>query len=371
MDQAKSNREAKGLPEWKSRWVAWRNRLMASPDFQKWASAVWPVSLIARRRAGGLFDLVAGFAYSQTLLCAVESGLLDLLAEGPCDADAVAKHCDLSPDAALRLVRAAAALDLAEEVSPGWWMLGQQGAALHANPGAKAMIRHHKLLYADLADPLALLRADRQQETHLSRFWHYAAAENSAEAAAYSELMATSQALVSQQLLDAYDFSRHQALLDVGGGHGAFAKAVTARHPQLRIGVFDLPPVLESASLPAAFARHPGDFFKTPLPSGYDCITLNRILHDHDDEAAINILKASRRALPPGGRLVIAEPMANTPGAKPMGDAYFGLYLWAMNSGRPRTVDSIGTMLEEAGFARWKALRTRQPVIASAIVSFV
>ncbi len=50
--------------------------------------------------------------------------------------------------------------------------------------------------------------------------------------------------------------------------------------------------------------------------------------------------RCSRRAhdaLPPGGTLLIAEPMAGTPGAEAMGDAYFGLYLWAMGSGRPRS----------------------------------
>jgi hypothetical protein len=58
----------------------------------------------------------------------------------------------------------------------GRWTLGMDGAALQCNPGARAMISHHALLYADLADPLALLRADRKETTALSDFWTYARA---------------------------------------------------------------------------------------------------------------------------------------------------------------------------------------------------
>ncbi|KLI62825.1 methyltransferase [Aurantiacibacter marinus] len=363
-------------PEWKRRWINRRNRIFANPAFQKWASALWPFSRVARKHASHLFDLVAGFTYSQTLLAAVEADLLGLLAQGPSDADAIAAHCDLSRDGALRLVRAAAALGLAEEVSPGWWMLGERGAPLHANAGAQAMIRHHKLLYADLADPLALLRADRKAQTQLSRFWQYGVQGNDEKASAYSDLMAVSQAMVAEQTLAAHDFSRCRSILDIGGGHGAFVSAVAVQHPNARLGIFDLPPVLEgtakrleSAGLNGRVTLHPGDFFHTPLPTGYDCITLNRILHDHDDDAALALLKSTHKALKPGARLVIAEPMADTPGAQGMGDAYFGLYLWAMNSGRPRSIREIGAMLQEAGFQSWQSATTRQPVIASLIVS--
>ena len=363
---------------WKARWLTWRNRLYGSPSFQKYSAAIWPISHVARGRAGGLFDLVAGFTYTQTLLACVESGLLELLADGPADIPAIARHCGLSADAAERLVRAAAGLELAEVAGADCWMLGKHGAALQANPGAVAMIRHHRLLYADLADPLALLRADRQEATQLSRFWAYEGAINGEKAAEYSQLMAASHAMVAEQTFAAYDFSRHRAVLDVGGGHGAFAMALANHAPDARIGIFDLPAVLDGTTevlsqkgLTERITLHPGDFFATALPSGYDCITLNRILHDHDDAAALAILRAIRATLPAGGRLLIAEPMAETPGARAMGDTYFGLYLWAMNSGKPRSAKAIGTLLREAGFASWRQRQAAQPIISSCVVSFV
>lgn len=357
-------------PQWRRHWTHWRNRVLGSPVFQDWASRLPIFASVSRRRAASAFDLVAGFTYSQVLLAAVQVDLLDLLDAGPCGADDIARSAALSRAAATRLLRAAAALDLAEEVAPGCWMLGQQGAALLSNPGALAMVQHHPLLYADLADPLALLRQDRQKPTALSNFWHYHPETDGETAGRYSSLMTASQQMVAQQAMGAYAFDRHRRLLDIGGGHGAFVNALAAACPSLELGIFDLPPVLAGATnLPPRVSRHPGDFFADTPPTGYDCITLSRILHDHDDDRCLQILRGIRAALPEDGRLVIAEPMAGARGAKAMGDAYFGLYLWAMNSGRPRTPAEYGEMLRKAGFRHWQQKRTAMPVIASVIVS--
>ncbi|QYU67347.1 hypothetical protein J4558_20800 [Leptolyngbya sp. 15MV] len=118
-----------------------------------------------------------------------------------------------------------------------------------------------------------------------------------------------------------------------------------------------------------AIALHPGDFFRDPLPTGYDCMTLVRILHDHDDAPCLALLARIRAALPPGGTLLIAEPLAQTPGAVAMGHAYFGMYLWAMRSGRPRTGEELGAMLRQAGFRDWRRVDTRQPLVTSVIVA--
>ncbi len=354
-------------PGRKLRWLTWRNRVLASDRFRRLASAIPPFSLVARHKAARLFDLSAGFAYSQVLIASLESGLIDHLAQGTANLPEIARATGLSPPAALRLLRASVALDLAEEAAPGWWVLGQQGAALQGNPGARAMIRHNLLLYRDLVDPVALLRGDRAEPTHLSRFWQYAGSDPE-NAAIYSELMAASQQMVAGEVLAAYDFARHRALLDLGGGHGTFLNVVAARYPLLKLGLFDLPEVLAGASAGAADLLA-GDFFRDELPCGYDCITLVRILHDHDDDACRALLASVRRALPSRGRLLIAEPLAGTKGAEAMGDAYFGLYLWAMGQGRPRTAREYGDMLQVAGFSSWRRSTTRQPIISSLIVA--
>ena len=365
----------------KVRWKARRNRMFASRAFQYWTARLPFSRSIARDRAGSMFDHIVGFSYSRVLLAVVESGLLTHLKHGPISAEYVATKADLSQNAALCLLRAARALDVAEEVLPDQWMLGQQGAVLEANEGAQAMIRHHRLLYRDLAEPLELLRKDRKEATELSTYWSYAGAlhgtaERGAETGEYSELMAASQHFVADEVLTAFTFPKRGKLLDVGGGHGAFLKRVGEAYPDLQLGLFDLPEVVETgrAALADAVGEnrltcHPGNFFEDPIPEGYDLVSLVRILHDHDDEPAQKLLENIRKSLAPGARLMIAEPMAQIDGAEPMGEAFFGLYLWAMGSGRARSPKEIQSMLRAAGFSRTGVISTPQPVVASIVVA--
>ena len=362
-------------------YVARRNALFASPRFQYWAARLPFIKWIANTRARGAFDMLAGFAYAQTLRAYVESGIFTVLADGPVSVAQVAERLDLSTDAADCLLRAGRALMLSQEARPGGWMLGEQGAVIAANPGVQAMVRHHRLLYADLADPLALLRADRKEPTQLSRFWSYAGAlhgagERGRDTAEYSALMAASQHFVADEVLASLSFGTVRRLLDVGGGHGAFLGAVAARYPSLAVGLFDLPEVAAKGAevlgekLGAArVSAHGGNFFADPIPTGYDMVSLVRILHDHDDAPAAALLANIHKSLAPGGRLLIAEPMAQIPGAEAMGEAFFGLYLWAMGSGRPRSPKEIMGMLKTAGFSRARLVPTAQPVNTSIIIA--
>jgi demethylspheroidene O-methyltransferase len=177
-------------------------------------------------------------------------------------------------------------------------------------------------------------------------------------------------------VLDAYALDRHRCLLDVGGGEGAFLTAVANRAPGLRLILFDVPAVaaraqtrLAAAGLADRVQVVGGDFFADPLPTGADVVSLIRVVHDHDDSAALALLAAVRRVLPAGGTLLLAEPMSDTPGAEPMGDAYFGFYLLAMGSGRARTADELGTLLREAGFENIRQRSTRMPLQTRLIVA--
>jgi demethylspheroidene O-methyltransferase len=86
-------------------------------------------------------------------------------------------------------------------------------------------------------------------------------------------------------------------------------------------------------------------------------------------QPAQDLLGNIRASLAPGARLLIAEPMARIPGAEPMGEAFFGLYLWAMGSGRPRSPAEIIAMTRAAGFATARLVATAQPVNASVIIA--
>ncbi len=363
---------------WRERWINWRNRRIADPGFQRWAAAFPLTKPIADKNAQALFDLCAGFVYSQTLSAAAELELFDYLSDGARDLSEIARAAQLPEASALTLLRAGASLGLFEEVAPARFALGEGGAALLANPGVIAMIAHHKSLYRDLADPVTLLR-ERPKDTALARFWRYpVAADRTAlsgdDVASYSALMAASQSFIAADVLAAYSLQRHKILLDIGGGEGAFLGKALTRYPGLQGMLFDLPAVTEiareklaAAGLSSRVRIESGDFYRDALPKGADIATLIRVLHDHDDDKALAILKAAFAALQPKGRLVIAEPMAATRGAEAMGNAYFGLYLLAMGSGRPRTAGEIKALLQEAGFRNAQIFRTHRPLLVSVI----
>jgi len=326
-------------------------------------------------------DVCAGFVYSQILFACVRLKLFELLAEMPLTPAEIAARLCVPLESTERLLEAAASLRLVEKRVAGRYGLGSLGAALVGNPAVGAMVEHNRLLYADLHDPVGLLRGE-QQQTELGKYWTYTDSpakprgNPDAPAGDYTALMANSQSLVSDEILDAYPLNRHAALLDVGGGDGSFLIEAGKRHATLQLTLFDLPPVAARATQRFALlglgprARAvAGSFLTDPLPNGSDIVSLVRVVHDHDDDAAMSLLRSVHRALPPRGTLLLAEPMMGTPGAEPVGDAYFGFYLLAMGRGRPRTPQDLQSMLKSAGFSHTQLLKTRQPLQSRVIVA--
>ncbi|KAA5605539.1 methyltransferase domain-containing protein [Roseospira marina] len=364
-----------------------RDRLLAARDWF-WLRPWFPrrvgrlpvIRILARRTARQLFDLCAGFVYSQVLLAAVRLRLCETLADGPLATAPLAERLGLTEDATRRLLDATDALGLTMPRSRGRHGLDELGMALLGSPAVASLIEHHALLYADLRDPVALLKGEAG-ETEMARYWAYACAATPAEAddaqvAGYSALMAATQGLIADEILTAYPPKGAARWLDVGGGEGAFATAVARRARRARVTVFDLPAVaararvrLAAEGLADRVTAVGGDFCRDPLPEGADVISLVRVLHDHDDDVVRALLRAARRAIAPNGRLVVAEPMAGTRGAEPIGGAYFGFYLLAMGSGRARTVERLTALLEEAGFGAIETPRTHQPLLTRLMVA--
>jgi len=340
--------------------------------FQRLAARLPIIRLIANQQALALHHITAGFVYSQILQACVQLNLFSLLKKGPLSAAQLAGQTGLKGEGLQTLLKAAASLQLIDRLDDDLWGLGQLGTATLAYPGISAMVDHHALLYKDLVDPVALL--SERKSTHLSAYWPYAQGTSNPDAAArYSALMADSLAIISTHILDACSLRHARCLIDVGGGSGAFAAAAIARHPQLKAIVADLPEVVTSAEAQRRAGATPSlsftavNVFKQSLPAGADVVSLVRILHDHDDDKALMIVRAVRRAMKEGGQLLVAEPLANTAGAEAIGHGYFGMYLWAMASGRPRTVAEIGQLLRAGGFSDVKEHRSNVPALVRVI----
>ncbi|MET0678049.1 MAG: methyltransferase, partial [Bradyrhizobium sp.] len=310
------------------RLLGWRDSILANPGFQRFAGTFALTRPVARKRAGALFDLCAGFVYSQILFACVRLKLFELLAEGPLSASELSLRLSMPAEATVLLLDAAVSLKLLQRRSGGRYGLGQLGAALLGNPGVAAMIEHHAMLYGDLRDPIALLRGEAGAG-QLAAYWPYAgngqAATLSHDAVApYTALMAASQPMIAQQVLSAYSFRSHRCLLDIGGGDGSFIAAAAAQSPKLRCVLFDLPAVADKASerfrdarLSSRAVAIGGSFLENKLPEGADIATLVRVIHDHDDAEVMTLLRAVHRALPGNGTLLIAEPISGVHGTEP------------------------------------------------------
>jgi demethylspheroidene O-methyltransferase len=358
--------------DWRCRWRLLRNRILANPRFQKWAAKTPLVRRIASQKAVELHHLTAGFVYTQTLTAVIQSNLLAVLQGRIETTKSVAAMCGLTTQAAFTLLTAARALKLTDEVSPGHWMVGELGASVLGNPAVADMVRHHAVLYRDLADPLAVLR--HREKTGLRNYWSYVPGGTHPEEShrEYSRLMSSSLALIADHILDSYPLTNYQSLIDVAGGTGQFTRLVQQRYPELSTTVLDLPEVVSEAK--TLQIQHKTrfiatDMFQSPLPENTELFSLIRVLHDHDDEPVKHLLARLYDALRPGGHLLIAEPMAGTAGAAPIGDTYFSFYLWAMGSGRPRTAEELQAMCLAAGFTRVREFKTPIPALTRLLVA--
>ena len=364
----------------KSRFRQWRSRVVANPKFQAFCTQVPGISQFAQSRANALYGLTAGFVYSQIFASCVNLGVLEALNGQILPISVVCDKTNLSFDATGRLLSAAESLGLVIEIEPGFWALDDLGAVAANDFGVLAMVRHHSLLYADLADPNALLN-QRSRDTGIARLWAYSANPEPAgisaeDARTYSELMRVSQDAVAREVLASHDFSIYREVLDVGGGHGRFLSRVAAQSPKPNLHLFDLPPVaaqgkaaLIAEGLGARLNVTGGSFFDQSVPRGADCYTLVRVLYDHDDDVALKILKAVRMAMEPSATLIIAEPMGGTKGAQAHVNAYFSFYLLAMASGRCRSAKTHIALAKQAGFATAKSIRTSQPLYTGMVIA--
>lgn len=344
----------------------WAARLAGQGWFHRLCARVPGLRQIARAEGAALFEVVSGFVRSQALLALVELQVLHRLAEGAADTATLARMAGVPADRMQILAQAGAGLRLMK-LRHGQWQLTTRGAAFLAVPGLEGMVRHHPVLYRDLVDPVAFFRGETQPE--LAGFWPYVfGGGDAATAARYSRLMAESQALVAEDTLRLVSLRGVSHLIDVGGGTGAFLSAVALAHPALRLTLFDLPVVVAGARVPPQVAVVPGSFRQDPLPRGADAISLVRVLYDHADATVMSLLSACHAALPPGGRLIVSEPMSGGAHPDAATDVYFAVYTLAMQTGRTRSAAEIAALMQAAGFRVDSGAKTLRPFVTSVLV---
>jgi len=137
----------------------------------------------------------------------------------------------------------------------------------------------------------------------------------SAPAQVFNAAMGGYSATNGVAAINAHDFAGIGHVVDVGGGHSKMIAAILKRHPGLRGTLVDLPRVVEGA--PALLGAEgvadrcavvDGDMFAA-VPAGGDLHLISHVIHNWDDTRAPEVLRSCRRAMAPGARLVILDPV--------------------------------------------------------------
>ncbi|MEV4438273.1 methyltransferase [Streptomyces sp. NPDC049577] len=121
--------------------------------------------------------------------------------------------------------------------------------------------------------------------------------------------------VLAADLIDAFDWSPHSTVVDVGGARGNLASRIVRARPHLRGHVFDLPAMEPFAKELAAelgledrLRFHGGSFFDEPLPPG-DVVVLGHVLHDWDPSQRRELVHKAYDAVRPGGALLVYDRM--------------------------------------------------------------
>ncbi|MBB1259667.1 methyltransferase [Streptomyces alkaliterrae] len=315
----------------------------------------------ADRNAGReLIELMAGFWKTQAVYYAAESGLIDAVHEaGRASSTALAVRIGADADALGRLLLFLESLDVVRGDDQEGYQLTAVGELLRS--GSPGSMRDHVRIYG----------------SHFYRAWGALDHSLRTGGAAFSQVYGSDlfsylnqhpetsltyeRAMVAgtpffSEVGSVFDFSGAELVVDVAGGHGALLSEILRSHPGPRAVLFDAPHVIdETEGRPIATEhahrcdRVPGDFFEG-VPEGGDVYLLSRILHCFDDESCHRILTNCRRAMRPGGRLVVLERVLTRGDGSCLTQGYNMHMLVVLGGGRERDESQYRALLDKAGF---------------------
>lgn len=306
-------------------------------------------------------NLTAGKWVSQAIAVAAELGIADILKGGTKTVAQIARSANVSEDSVYRLLRALGSVGLFVETENRRFRLTPMGKLLRTDSpqalGAYARFVGHESTWRPWGELVHSVRTGEPAFDYVFAmpiFEHFAKTPKAA--AVFDAAMTSISTWESKAVVAAYDFPGITTLVDVAGGHGLMIMTILKANRKMHGILFDLPHVTAGA---ASLLRNggvadrcqivSGDFF-TSVPEGGDAYIMKHILHDWDDERAIQILRNCHSAMRRGGKVLIVDAVV------PSGNrAHFGklldLEMLALTPrGRERTRAEFRDLLKRSGF---------------------
>ena len=326
-----------------------------------------------------LREMITAFRVSDLIATAVEFRLPDQLADGPKSSAELARLCGAHQQTLHRVLRALVRIEVLRQLDDGRFALAPLGEHLRSD-APDSLYRMARLWGTDLFKltwmrlPHSVRTGESAQE-HLFglRQFDYLATQPET-AAIFNDGMLAGTLTVGAAVVDAYDFTGVETIVDVGGGSGALAATVLHAYPSMRGIVFDLPfcqegavDYLASTGLSDRCEFVGGDFFQS-VPTGADAYLLKFILHDWEDERCAQILQTCRANIPIEAKLLLVESVL-PPDGGPLTDAVFGdVTMIVHTGGRERTEAEYAALLDAAGFRLNRIVPTR---VAQSVIEAV
>jgi orsellinic acid C2-O-methyltransferase len=268
--------------------------------------------------ADAIMSLVTGAWAARLVHTAVELDIADQLAGDPRGVDFLASHIGAHPPSLARLLRALAAIGVLRESKERLYSLTPLGVALRSDvPGS---MRAWVLLVFSDDQGTAWEALTHAVRTGQHAFRHIFGidiwtrlAERPEAARLFDKAMQSLTQGINGSLILNYPFERFGWIVDVGGGNGSLLLPVLERNPAMRVTVFDLPHVADSARSRIAAAGLSdrcevvgGDAFEA-VPGGADAYVLKGVIHDWEDREAVAILRTCRAAMSEGSKLLLID----------------------------------------------------------------
>jgi ubiquinone/menaquinone biosynthesis C-methylase UbiE len=160
-----------------------------------------------------------------------------------------------------------------------------------------------------------------------------------------------------KSLMNSINVKGVRNLLDLGGGPGTYAMAFAKKN--IHVTLMDYPETLriarrliKDAGLTGKIKLLPGDFTRDPIGNHYDLILISQIFHAYSEKESREILKQCRRALNPGGRVVIHEFFINEDRTSPPFSAIFAINMLVNTTGgRTYTPNEMSSWMKKTGFS--------------------
>ena len=319
-----------------------------------------------------LIQMGTGYWVSRVVYMAAELNLGDLLAGGPKSAADLAGATGTHERSLHRLMRTLAGFGVLAHAGDGRFALTPLGEALKSDAPGSA--RSTLLAFGGswMWDAFREFgHSVRTGDTAMAKAHGMDLFDflgrHPDQAALFSEAMVGFHGGEPPTVADAFDFSRFDTIVDVGGATGNMLAHILTRHAQPRGVLFDRPHVVTEA--PALIAARgltdrisidTGDFFEH-VPEGGDAYILSHIIHDWTEAQCLTILGNVRRAMRPDGRLLLVE-FVLPEGGEPHLGLLADMVMLSIPGGEERTAAEYGTLLAKAGFKVDRVVPTASPV---------